>query len=59
MKVSRTKTKYLCVNAGNDKETMTMEDKKVTRVKEFKYLGSAVQKRGSCERQVKRRVQTR
>ena len=34
-----------------------MEDTKVPRVKEFKYLGSTVQESGSCEREVKRRVQ--
>ena len=33
IKVSRSKTKYLCVNGGNDKETVKMEDKKVSRVK--------------------------
>ena len=57
MKVSRSKTKYLCINRGNDKETVKMEDTKVPRVKEFKYLGSTVQESGSCEREVKRRVQ--
>ena len=51
------KTEYLCVNGGNDKETVKMEDTKVPRVKEFKYLGSTVQECGSCEREVKRRVQ--
>ena len=34
-----------------------MEDTKVPRVKEFKYLGSTVQEIGSCEREVKKRVQ--
>ena len=34
-----------------------MEDTKVPRVKEFKYLGSTVQKSDSCEREVKKRVQ--
>ena len=34
-----------------------MEKTKVPRVKEFKYLGSMVQKSGSCKRQIKRRVQ--
>ena len=34
-----------------------MEDTKVPRVKEFKYLGSTVQKSGGCEREVKKRVQ--
>ena len=44
MKVSRSKTEYLCINGGNDDETVKMEDTKVSRVKEFKYLGSMVQK---------------
>ena len=56
-KVSRSKTEYLCVNGGNDEETVKMEDTKVSRVKEFKYLGSTVQESGCCERAVKRRVQ--
>ena len=55
MKVNRSKTKYLCINGGNDDETMKMEDTKVPRVKEFKYLGSTVQESGSCEREVKKR----
>ena len=57
MKVSRSKTEYLCINGRNDDETVKMEDIKVPRVKEFKYLGSTVQESGSCEREVKRRVQ--
>ena len=56
-KVSKSKTEYLCVNGGNDKETVKMEDTKVPRIKEFKYLGSTVEESGSCEREVKRRVQ--
>ena len=56
MKVSRSKTKYLCVNGGNDKETVKMEDTKVPRVKEFKYLESMVQESDNCEREAKRRV---
>ena len=31
------KTEYLCINGGNDDETVKMEDTKVPRVKEFKY----------------------
>ena len=57
MKVSRSKTKYLCLNGGNDDETVKMEDTKVPRVKKFKYLGSTVQESGSCEREVKKRMQ--
>ena len=57
MKVSGSKTKYLCINGGNEKETVKMEDTKVPRVKEFKYLGSTVQESDNCEREVKKRVQ--
>ena len=57
MKVSRSKTKYLCINGGNDDKTVKMEDTKVPRVKKFKYLGSTVQESGGCEREVKKRVQ--
>ena len=59
MKVSRSKTEYLCINDGNDDETVKMEDAKVPRVKKFKYLGSTVQESGGCEREVKKRVQAR
>ena len=54
MKVSKSKTEYLCINGGNDDETVKMEDTNVPRVKEFKYLGSMVQENGDCEREVKR-----
>ena len=57
MKVSKLKTEYLCINGGNDDETVKVEDAKVPRVKEFKYLGSTVQESGGCEREVKKRVQ--
>ena len=57
MKVSRSKTEYLCINGKNDDETVKMENTKVPRVKEFKYLGSTVQEIGGCEREVRKRVQ--
>ena len=53
----RSKTEYLCVNGGNDEKTLKMENKIVSRVKKFKYLGSTVQENGSCEREIKKRVQ--
>ena len=56
MKVSMSKTKYLCINGGNDDKTLKKEDAKVPRVKKFKYLGSTVQEYDSCEREVKKRV---
>ena len=57
MKVSRSKTEYLCINGRNDAKTVKMEDTKVPRVKKFKYLRSTVQESGGCEREVKKRVQ--
>ena len=57
MKVSRSKTEYLCINGGNDDETVKMDDTKAQRVKKFKYLRSTVQESGGCEREVKKRVQ--
>ena len=56
IKVGRSTTGYLYINGGNDKTTVKMEDTKVPRVKEFKYLESTVQESGSCEREVKKRV---
>ena len=56
MKVSRSKTEYLCINGGNDDEIVKMEDIKMPRVKEFKYLESTVQESSGCERKVKKRV---
>ena len=57
MKVSSSKTKYLRINGGNDDETVKMEDTKVPKVQEFKYLGSTVQGSGGCEWEIKKRVQ--
>ena len=56
MKVSSSKTEYLCINGGNDNETVKMEDTKVPRVKKFKYLGSTVKESGGCEREIKKKV---
>ena len=47
MKGNRSKTKYLCVNGGNDHKTVKMDDTKVPKVKEFMYLGSTVQENNS------------
>ena len=45
------------MNGGNDDKTVKMEDTKVPRIKEYKYLGLTVQESGGCEREVKKRVQ--
>ena len=57
MKVSKSKTEYLSINGGNDDEIVKMEDTKMPRVKEFKYLESTMQESGGCESEVKKRVQ--
>ena len=44
------------MNKWRNKETVKMEDTKMPRVKEFKYLESTVQESGNCKREVKKRV---
>ena len=47
----------MCINGENDDKTVKMEDTKVPRVKEFRYLESTVRESDSCERNVKKKVQ--
>ena len=46
MKVSRSKTKYLCLNGGNNDETVKMEDTIVPKIKEFQWCKKVVVVRG-------------
>ena len=57
MRVSRTKTEYMCVNEKGTNRTVYLGGNEVAKVDEFKYLGSTVQSNGGCEKEVKRRVQ--
>ncbi|MCI4382152.1 hypothetical protein PGIGA_G00260540 [Pangasianodon gigas] len=57
MKVSRSKTEYMCVNEREGSGTVTLQGEEVKKVQEFKYLGSTVQSNGECEKEVKKRVQ--
>ena len=59
MKVNRRKTEYMCVNERQDtgSGTVKMQGERVTKVDDFKYLGSTVQSNGECGREVKKRVQ--
>ena len=43
---------------NNDDKTVKIEDTKVPRIKKFKYMESTAQESGSCEREVKKRVQS-
>ncbi|KAK3524746.1 hypothetical protein QTP86_002194 [Hemibagrus guttatus] len=57
MKVSRSKTEYMCVNEREASGTVRLQGEEVKKVEEFKYLGSTVQSNGECGKEVKKRVQ--
>ncbi|KAK3513959.1 hypothetical protein QTP70_000153 [Hemibagrus guttatus] len=57
MKVSRSKTEYMCVNEREGSGTVRLQGEKVKKVQEFKYLGSTVQSNGEWGKEVKKRVQ--
>ncbi|KAK3524808.1 hypothetical protein QTP86_007603 [Hemibagrus guttatus] len=57
MKVSRSKTEYMCVNEREGSGTVRLQGEDVKKVQEFKYLGSTVQSNGECRKEVKKRVQ--
>ncbi|KAK3530329.1 hypothetical protein QTP86_023938, partial [Hemibagrus guttatus] len=48
MKVSRSKTEYMCVNEREGSGTVRLQGEEVKKVQEFKYLGSTVQSNGEC-----------
>ncbi|KAK3522456.1 hypothetical protein QTP86_011802 [Hemibagrus guttatus] len=57
MKVSHSKTEYICVNEREGSGTVRLQGEEVKKVQEFKYLGSTVQSNGECGKEVKKRVQ--
>ncbi|KAK3542003.1 hypothetical protein QTP86_010272 [Hemibagrus guttatus] len=57
MKVSGSKTEYMCVNEREGSGTVRLQVEEVKKVQEFKYLGSTVQSNGEYEKEVKKRVQ--
>ncbi|KAK3566596.1 hypothetical protein QTP86_001080 [Hemibagrus guttatus] len=57
MKVSRSKTEYMCVNEREGSGTVRLQGEEVKKVQEFKYMGSTVQSNGECGKEVKKRVQ--
>ncbi|KAK3544420.1 hypothetical protein QTP86_011158 [Hemibagrus guttatus] len=57
MKVSDSKTEYMCVNEREGSGTVRLQGEEVKKVQEFKYLGSTVQSNGECGKEVKKRVQ--
>ncbi|KAK3532223.1 hypothetical protein QTP86_009500 [Hemibagrus guttatus] len=57
MKVSRSKTEYMCVNEREGSGTVRLQGEEVKKVQEFKYLGSTVQSNGECGKEAQKRVQ--
>ncbi|KAK3537270.1 hypothetical protein QTP70_007006 [Hemibagrus guttatus] len=57
MKVSHSKTEYMCVNEREGSGTVRLQGEEVKKVQEFKYLGSTVQSNGECGKEIKKRVQ--
>ncbi|KAK3559045.1 hypothetical protein QTP86_000049 [Hemibagrus guttatus] len=57
MKVSRSKTEYMCVNEREGSGRVRLQGEEVKKVQEFKYLGSTVQSNGECGKEVKKQVQ--
>ncbi|KAK3547878.1 hypothetical protein QTP86_034175 [Hemibagrus guttatus] len=57
MKVSGSKTEYMCVNEREGSGTVRLQGEEVKKVQEFKYLGSTVQSNGEYEKEVKKQVQ--
>ncbi|KAK3518526.1 hypothetical protein QTP70_001497 [Hemibagrus guttatus] len=57
MKVSCSKTEYMCVNERKGSGTVRLQGEEVKKVQEFKYLGSTVQSNGECGKEVKKQVQ--
>ena len=57
MKVSRSKTEYLCINEGERNSKIAMEETKINKVNEFKYLGLDINIEGVYSTEVKKRIQ--
>ena len=57
LRVSRSKTEYLCVGQQNERPAITMNGIDIPEGNDFKYLGSTIQGDGGCETEVKKRMQ--
>ena len=57
LKVSRSKTEYLRAGDVDDGEELKLQEEKVKRAKNFKYLGLTVSSDGRCEKEMRRRIQ--
>ena len=55
--MSWSKTEYLRVGGVDDGEELKLQEEKVKKAKNFKYMGSTISNDGRCEEEVKRRIQ--
>ena len=57
MKISKSKTEYMCLNTTGDSTSVELQGAEVAKVEEFKYLGTTIQSSGGCSKEVKKRIQ--
>ena len=57
MRISRTKTEYMCTTVGVDRESIRLDEEEIKKVEKFKFLGSIVNASGSMEEEVKHQIQ--
>ena len=57
LRISRTKTEYLCVGESTQNQAIKMGTEEIPETTTFKYLGSTVQGDGGCDYEVKKRIQ--
>ena len=57
LKVSRSKTEYMQAGGVDDSGELRLQGETVKKVEIFKYLGSVVSRDGSCEEEIRRRIQ--
>ena len=56
MKVSRSKTEYLCTNEMEEDNRVSMGGRELKKVTELKYLGSTIDSKGGSMTEIKRRI---
>ena len=57
LRISRTKTEYLCVNKKDSQLPIKLQSTDVPESNEFRYLGSTIQSNGESGREIKKRIQ--
>ena len=57
LKISRTKSEYMCVNKERETSPLQLQGTEVPETKGFKYLGSTLEEDGGYELEIKKRIQ--